>query len=431
MSDTGPVKNHLDAYNDLLSDIYEEIGGDTETFPPVKEAFRDFFDASQQDSLLRLISLAAINERIPDLIVGAAFRKFLADGANCHPKSVLYKVRRQVAEIESADSIQDRHRMWREFIDSYVDTVEDVSFLVSTSPKYGTVQMPLQRKIISAGRRSQIYAREMENALNNYFELDDGENASPEIEILIAQLAVAHRLSRYVLNAVNTLPSLNLLRSRSSIDENRFHRLILQMEWIRFNNPFNWIRQVYVGATNERSIGVKVSIPKEPPDIEPVNPQLVRNIIDRIILAAAHSAQTAGSYEISFSWDHASRELHIASPRLKDLINSEPWKEVEPFMGGLRTRWGVSLDDNGHNSPHIFIEIILIEDPPIPEGKGGMRRGPGDENIPIGEIQRGSSISSPALLGAGLYNGSMNMPFIMPFQPQIMANTPVSTLFIN
>lgn len=431
MSNTGPVKNHPDAYDDLLSDIYEEISGDTKTFPPIKEAFRDYIGSSQSDSFLHLISMAAVNERISGMMIGYAFRKFLAGGARCHPESVLYRLRREVEKIESLDEPADRYRMWRAFIDKYIEAVEDVSFHVSMAPKHGGVSLSLQRKIISAGRRSQFYANEIENAFNNYFERLVGESSDPETEILLAQFAAAHKLNEYVLNVVNTIPSLHLLRIRTSIDENRLHRMILQKEWIRFNDPFNWIRRVYLAHINTRNIGVTLSISGQPPNIEPANPQLVRHIIDRIVLLAVYTAKMAGPHEIFFSWDETARELHIEAGKLKDLTGSASWKEVKALVGRLRTRWGVNLDGNGHKTPHIFIEIPLIEDPPIPQGKGGMPDGRGGENIPIGEIQRGSSILNPALLGAGLYNGSVNMPSIMPFQPQIMANTSASTLFTH
>ncbi len=363
MSNIEPLKKAIEYYSEDLKDIYEEVCGDSDTFFSAKQDYTEYIKSSPNFFLIKLLGGATHAQIPPGILLLHEFRKFLDAGARCHPDSLLHKLKRQTANIEAIDNPYTRYMRWREFIDEYIDTVEDVSFHASIAKNLTSISEDLQRKIISAGRRSQFYAHEIENAQKYYIERIK-KKSNPLSVILAAQLSAVYQLNSYVLNAVNSMPLLHLVRTTSPFNDNKIYLRLLTLEWVKFNNPFNWLKQVYE-ITNQRNIGVIILVEEDTLHIEPINPALIRHIIDRIILLT-FNLQTSKPNELFFSWDPHSSELRISFKQADKLSQHPQWKEVETLIGKLRTQWGIKRGDK-NVLPFIFIKIPLIEEPPTPQ----------------------------------------------------------------
>lgn len=344
----------------------------------------------QYDELAEKVAAFANNEatQLPysSMNPNALFQLFLASGANCPDKTYGKFAFSTAQKIKEAPLPSDRYEEWQIFLSQYHKLTEQLDSLIETTVNENKTLSPDKKhKILITARRAGILFKNVKEAVQHFSRLP-ATQIGYENYLIARELNVLEgMLQKKVGGIFNSAPTplaqviekkiFNIAPVFSFLDPEEVKRIFsvaqaassqadnnvdlqtvlkeFQTGYRNFNNPFTWAYKIYQKGINWEKFGVKLYI-EQSWNIEPLYPQIVKEIISRIALIAASIGTGDKSIEIGLSWDDVSNELIISSGNILELQKNPLWKHINYLIDQMGAK-----SANGLFRPSIYIEIPL------------------------------------------------------------------------
>ena len=405
----------LDQHDAVLQEAYERRCGDAQSYPAVRAEFERSLEGPGGVWLL-FTRLTQLNPASAGSALVSFFNQHLGEnGEGCHDTSFLKTVQSQSEKVQNAAIPSIRYDAWQELLNQYLDTVENITdYFENNVPRSGYVSPAIYHEIVMELRRLEIISAEIEKMLHKRFEAEETASGEPGDEIIAAQMEIVHPFHEYVNTAMSAVKTTETHRSSegikieiksydnsSPISDPLIYRWRLEKNWVDINNPLFWIREVYVNGTNRRNIGLDVKIKGSIPEIEPLNPPRVRQIIDGIIHIASKYGSKEDPLSIEFSWNDVANILTISTSKLFKIVNDISWGRIQREIEKLKSPWGIEEDASVTPTLHISIPLL---DLPNSSSSGSVMPPPVFGDASSSGTSQGGMIGAPIILDDDLEN---------------------------
>ncbi len=373
----------INHYKGSLLPIYEEVCGDTATYPGVEDGFERYLSRTQFEQP-QSVDVKYLTAAPAD--AAAVFQKFLGGGKNCPDGSLRGRARMNALSLSSAargsvaqgsdgsvvyvPDLASLYLAWQRFLPEYLQNIWAAHAAVERYMDDPNLDLMTLAEIRRAAGRSEIMASEMYN------------------EVVPLMKSFRDRSWQWISAAsqfakINNFRSLVLLllesgRSGPSFEEDLEFYAGTFMSAVRgLRDPFDWVKRVTDDVIKVVAPNVRLRWPKETPVIETADPHTFYRLLDQITAWVVESSFGREGYVLEFKWDGFKKRFVAIVPSA-----TEPPLVVRHLLERLKGEFTL---DKEAGTVWLSVPVKVISKPSSPvNGDSGGGSGPeGDEPVPV------------------------------------------------
>lgn len=367
----------------VLLPIYVENGGDRESFSKDAAAF-----VRQIDPKFRNILTSLKQDMLQRNLWEQTFRRWLANNKD----SAFY---RKVSQLSEAKQIAEDigrslfthlfYQNWTRFKDAYFADIDELDLLLP--PNDAVPPEGMIRQIMHTARRTEASAQAVEAALADAksgltpanmqrFRVAQGGAG----EIMLGECQIIVEIREAIKNLIANDPS-DLSQMRVERPDLLGAIRMVRSTLIRLDDPLNFAQRLYVGYTNQRRIGVNVSILGDYGGKHcrrPMHPYWTRELIKSIVVIATRLGTNRNPVSIELMWtDRPTHGIFVSTAALDKMLGDPMWEaEVAQLQIKLGIVSHVKFYKRPDGTPVVFFPVELVQPAQggIPRGRSRSRR---------------------------------------------------------